>query len=90
MKDSRKTEADESPMAAKIVQIDEGQIRSHVDQVVRGTVEQTLNSEGSKSYHLFINWNAIRLHRIISGTSIVLLYDRRVGPCRSGSSGEDS
>jgi hypothetical protein len=36
MKDSRKTEADESPMAAKIVQIDEGQIRSHVDQVVRG------------------------------------------------------
>lgn len=29
---------------AEIIRIDEGEIRSHVDQVVRGTVEETLNT----------------------------------------------
>lgn len=47
MEDSKRSQGGPSPETAaeaRIVTIDEGQIRSHVDEVVRGTVEETLNA----------------------------------------------
>jgi transposase-like protein len=43
-KDSQGGPSPETAAEARIVTIDEGQIRSHVDEVVRGTVEETLNA----------------------------------------------
>lgn len=33
------------PVAGPVVQIDEGRIQAHLDEVVRSTVEETLNGE---------------------------------------------
>ena len=54
--ESKKTNRDEEPKVAEegsiahgekfdgVIRIEEGQIRSHVDEMVRSTVEETLNS----------------------------------------------
>jgi transposase-like protein len=44
MKDSKQTKAGGSPEAARIIKIDEGQILTHMDQLVRGSIEQALNT----------------------------------------------
>jgi putative transposase len=44
MDDSKGPAREQSPEHGRIVRIDEGQIRSHLDEVVRGTVEETLSA----------------------------------------------
>jgi transposase-like protein len=44
MEHNKSSEGGGSDKEARIVRIDEGQIRDHLDQVVRGTVEETLNA----------------------------------------------
>jgi hypothetical protein len=37
----------ESPVNGSIIQVDEAQIRGHVDEIVRSSVEATLNGLGA-------------------------------------------
>ena len=37
-------ENDSTKPLGKVIRIDEGEIRGHLDEMVRGTVEETLNS----------------------------------------------
>ncbi len=41
--ETTKTEGDAATSTGKIIAVDDEKIRSHVDKVVRGTVEETLN-----------------------------------------------
>lgn len=43
MKDNTK-ETDKTKGKPEIIRIDEGEIRNHLDRIVRGTVEETLNT----------------------------------------------
>jgi len=42
--ETNKTEGDAATPSGKIIEVDEGMIRSHLDQVLKGTVEETLNA----------------------------------------------
>jgi len=42
--DTTKTEGNAASQKGRIIEVDEGMIRSHLDQVLKGTVEETLNA----------------------------------------------
>jgi len=44
MEDSRKGEAVETKKSSQIIKIEEEKLHNHLDEVVRGTVEETLNA----------------------------------------------
>ena len=44
MEDNRKGEAAETKKSSQIIKIEEEKLHNHLDEVVRGTVEETLNA----------------------------------------------
>jgi transposase-like protein len=84
---------DSTPKLGKVIQIDEGQVKAHLGEIVRGTVEETLNTLleeastrlcGAKRYERSlqtkagpVKLNMPRLRHVPFETAIIERYRRR-------------
>ena len=70
--------SDEKPMG-QVIQIDEARIRDHLGEMVRGTVEETLNAMLDAEAERFVApgaTNATRLGRILGLAAMIAVADQ--------------
>ena len=63
MEDNRKGEAAETKKSSQIIKIEEEKLHNHLDEVVRGTVEETLNALLQVEADALVWGTPLRTHR---------------------------